>query len=140
MSDRSLHHCYVAAGVFMLMIGGMVYLLCRPNTVLVNHVVYVMRLDNLFVDMRQWMQLHPMSNLLVYCLPAGLWAASYVTLVHAFSSRLTKTERLIFASMMPLAGIVSELLQGVGFIPGTFDPIDIVCYATPYLLYMMVLL
>ena len=140
MNQRSLHYYFVVAGVLMLLAGGMVYLLCRPHTILINHVASYLGFDPLLANMRDWMQTHRLSHLWVYSLPAGLWAASYVTIVHAFSKSLSLFERLSFAALMPLVGALSELLQGIGLVPGTFDPIDIVCYITPYLLYFAIML
>ena len=140
MSQRSSHYFYVVSGVLMLLIGGMVYLLCRPHTILINHIASFLGLDPFLVNMREWIQIHQLSHILIYSLPAGLWAASYVTLVHAFSDRLSRCERLSFAAVMPMLGTLSEVLQGMGIVPGTFDTLDIVCYITPYLLYLVLML
>ena len=130
----------MVSGVLMLLAGGMVYLLCRPHTILINHIASFLGLDPFLVNMREWIQIHQLSHILIYSLPAGLWAASYVTLVHAFSDRLSRCERLSFAAVMPMLGTLSEVLQGMGIVPGTFDALDIVCYITPYLLYLVLML
>lgn len=140
MNQRSYHYLYVVSGVLMLIVGGLVYLLCRPHNVLINHIASSLGLDPFLANTREWMQTYPHSHLLIYSLPAGLWATSYVTLVHAFSEKLSRCERLSFAAVMPLLGTLSELLQGMGVVPGTFDPLDVVCYIIPYLLYLAFML
>lgn len=140
MSQRSSHYFYVVSGVLMLLIGGMVYLLCRPHTILINHIASFLGLDPFLVNMREWIQIRHLSHIWIYSLPAGLWAASYVTLVHAFSDKLSRSQRLSFAAVMPMIGTLSEVLQGMGIVPGTFDTLDIVCYIIPYLLYLAIML
>ena len=44
---------------------------------------------------------------------------------------------MLWASTIPLCGIISELLQGVGCLPGTFDIIDVLCYAVPIAVYTL---
>ena len=139
MGNRTLHYCYVVVGVMLVLTGGLFYILCRPSTILINHIISAMGLDSLLEVPRDWMRLHLMSSPWVYSLPAGLWSASYVTLSHAYTSRFSQAERFAYASVIPLLGVVSELLQGVGAIPGTFDPIDLVCYVTPYLMYLILM-
>ena len=140
MSQRSSHYFYVVSGVLMLLVGGMVYLLCRPHTILINHIASFLGLDPFLVNMREWIQIRHLSHIWIYSLPAGLWAASYVTLVHAFSDKLSRSQRLSFAAVMPMIGTLSEVLQGMGIVPGTFDTLDIVCYIIPYLLYLAIML
>ena len=140
MSQRSSHYFYVVSGVLMLLVGGMVYLLCRPHTILINHIASFLGLDPFLVNMREWIQIRHLSHIWIYSLPAGLWAASYVTLVHAFSDKLSRSQRLSFAAVMPMIGTLSEVLQGMGIVPGTFDTLDIVCYIIPYLLYYAIML
>ena len=140
MSQRSSHYFYVVSGVLMLLVGGMVYLLCRPHTILINHIASFLGLDSFLMNMREWIQIRHLSHIWIYSLPAGLWAASYVTLVHAFSDKLPRSQRLSFAAVMPMIGTLSEVLQGMGIVPGTFDTLDIVCYITPYLLYLVLML
>lgn len=71
-----------------------------------------------------------------FCLPDGLWTASYIL----FSDYINKNERfairLLLASIIPLLGIVTELLQSVNMIPGTFDPLDLACYSIPLLVWI----
>ena len=140
MSQRSSHYFYVVSGVLMLLVGGMVYLLCRPHTILINHIASFLGLDSFLMNMREWIQIRHLSHIWIYSLPAGLWAASYVTLVHAFSDKLPRSQRLSFAAVMPMIGTLSEVLQGMGIVPGTFDTLDIVCYIIPYLLYYAIML
>lgn len=70
-----------------------------------------------------------------FCLPDALWTSSYIL----FSDYLNRNERtairFIWVSIIPLLGVVSELLQFVNMISGTFDPLDIACYTLPLLLW-----
>ena len=69
-----------------------------------------------------------------FCLPDALWTSSYIL----FSDYLNRNERtairILWMSIIPLLGVISELLQFTGMIAGTFDPLDLACYTLPLLL------
>lgn len=77
-----------------------------------------------------------MPEFVRFCLPDGLWTTSYIL----FSDYINKNERfairLLLVSIIPLLGIVSEVLQYVNMIPGTFDPLDLACYSIPLLVWI----
>ncbi len=73
-----------------------------------------------------------------YCLPDGLWIASYIIVIHSIIHKADKKALLFWSLILPLIAIVFELLQIPGIIPGTFDYLDIVAYVIPLLLYLLV--
>jgi hypothetical protein len=74
---------------------------------------------------------------MVYSLPGGLWSAAYVLLVGWLMQGRALRWRLLATLPIPLAGALSELLQGAGVLSGTFDTSDVVCYLAPYLIYAL---
>lgn len=64
---------------------------------------------------------------IVYSLPDGLWLCSYVILVSTIWDFDLK-QGWFYVFSLPIIGIGSELAQAFGFMRGTFDWIDIVCY------------
>jgi len=76
------------------------------------------------------LNLRPKESLggwVVYSLPDGLWLFSYILLMGCIWNFNLK--RSFYASF-PLAFIAigSELLQILGWVPGTFDVVDLLCY------------
>lgn len=71
-----------------------------------------------------------------FCLPDALWTSSYIL----FSDYLNRNERtairVLWMSIIPLLGVISELFQFIGMISGTFDPLDLACYTLPLLIYV----
>jgi len=103
-----------------LLLGSMIYILFRSESLLYNRL-----LGSLF---------HPIATpktaieqLIVYSLPDGLWAMSYTMLILHIRKN-TKITTLIWASIIPLLGIISEIAQYFFILPGTFDIFDLSMY------------
>lgn len=130
----------LASAFGLLFVGGMIYLIFRSRNILLNYLLSCLGLDPLLDGVREWGQSFVLPHWIVYSLPAGLWSISYVLIVHTFSVNHSFRTRLAFTSLMPCLGVVSELLQMVGLVPGVFDCQDVLCYAVPYLLYLSIML
>ena len=138
MSPATRHHILIALSILLLVVGGMIYLLCRSETILLNRLVQAIGLGPCFEVPRAYMHERFPYAVWVYSLPAGLWAASYILMAHTFSEGMTARSRLAYAAVIPLLGALSELLQWCDIVPGAFDLLDILCYITPYLLYLII--
>ena len=121
-------------GCTLVGLGGLIYLAFRPTTILMFHVADGMGLMPLVMAWRSWTAAWQPAEFWVYSLPGGLWAAAYILLVYGLLLRQSAMLRITIASSNPMIGVVSELLQGVGLLPGVFDWADLLCYATPLLL------
>jgi hypothetical protein len=75
------------------------------------------------------------AEFIVYCLPAGLWALSYVLIVGTLAQGLPMKRRWAAVAAIPLLGAASELLQAMSIIPGTFDWADLLLYVLPLITY-----
>lgn len=62
-----------------------------------------------------------------FALPDGLWAAAYVICIGAVW-RFEYPACIPPAMIIPAIGILSEILQAIRLLPGTFDWIDLVMY------------
>ena len=117
-----------------LLIGGTIYVLLRTQRTLLNILIGStetttidgLRQDVTGLDLPEW---------LVYNLPGGLWAASYILLSHVLTFGKQYREKLLWASIIPAVGIGSELMQGLKLLPGTADGIDMLFYALPWVTY-----
>ena len=127
----------ILIGLVMLLLGGIIYLLFRPTTLLLFHTLDLVGLMPLVTDCRTLVATCQPSEFVVYSLPGGLWATSYILLVVSLLERAMRWQRIIVASIIPLAGICSELMQQAGLLPGVFDTADLVCYAVPLIILNM---
>ena len=121
-------------GLLLILLGGLIYISFRPTSLLLFHTLDRMGLMLLVADWRMWVAAFRPSDFVLYSLPGGLWAASYILIVLSLLNSAPTGLRLTVACSIPLAGIVSELMQGWGMLPGVFDLTDLVCYTLPMLL------
>lgn len=115
-------------GMLLLLAGGLLYVLYRPTTLLLFHAAYALGLHSTIAGWRLWASACRPPAFIVYTLPAGLWALSYVLIVAALAVPLNPARRLVAMAAMPLLGLLSELMQGAGLLPGIFDWGDLALY------------
>lgn len=73
-------------------------------------------------------------------LPDGLYCGAYIFIIDFIWTRSPIAARIFMALLIPLVAIAHEIMQGLGFMPGTFDYLDLLCYALPVILYIIILL
>jgi len=103
-----------------LLLGSMIYILFRSESLLYNRL-----LGFLFYPIAT--PKTAIEQLIVYSLPDGLWAMSYTMLILHIRKN-TKITTLIWSSIIPLIGIISEIAQYFFILPGTFDIFDLGMY------------
>ncbi|MBR6978946.1 MAG: hypothetical protein IKH88_03835 [Prevotella sp.] len=126
-------------GMFLLVLGGGIYLLFRPQNILMFKLVEALGLSP---DVDRWREMAgnvSLPDFVVYCLPNGLWAAAYIMVIDGWLYRQTKRCRLLAAAVIPLVGATAEVMQTAGWIPGTFDYGDIACMLVPLFAYAIFL-
>lgn len=126
-------------GMMLLLTGGMTYLLFRPQTLLMFHVTDALGLSAVINSMRKGIS-SQLPEFIIYNLPGALWAAAYILTIDSLMFRQSVMPRILVSGIIPVIGAVSELLQLIGLLPGTFDVADLLCYLIPYLLYLSITL
>ena len=126
----------ILAGVILLVAGGLIYTLFRPTTLLGFRLTDAIGLSPLINNWRTALATQQPATFIVYCLPNGLWSAAFILIMDRLFAHQTLRQRLCWAAVIPGIGIAAELLQTVSIVPGTFDWLDILCYAVPYLVYV----
>lgn len=129
----------------LLVLGGAIYLLLRPQVLLIHQVAWSAGLGAFIHWGRALLEGTSLPEWFVFNLPGGLWSAAYILVVDSVigaphPSRRSQSDalmRLAVAAFIPAAGIVSEVLQSVHLLPGTFDVIDLLAYAIPYAIYVI---
>ena len=126
----------ILAGVILLVAGGLIYTLFRPTTLLGFRLTDAIGLSPLINNWRTALASQQPATFIVYCLPNGLWSAAFILIMDRLFAHQPLRQRLCWTAVIPGIGIAAELLQAVGIVPGTFDWLDILCYAVPYLVYV----
>ena len=126
----------ILAGVILLVAGGLIYTLFRPTTLLGFRFTDAIGLSPLINNWRTALATQQPAPFIVYCLPNGLWSAAFILIMDRLFAHQPLRQRLCWTAVIPGIGIAAELLQAVGIVPGTFDWLDILCYAVPYLVYV----
>ena len=125
-----------ALSAALLLAGGAIYLLFRPHTLLMFHVADRLGGASSIQAARALTGECHLPRLLTDCLPGGLWSAAYVLLIDSLLKRQSAKHKIVAASIIPLVGALSEVLQYWGILPGTFDSIDLLCYLLPLIIYI----
>ena len=133
-SDKRL---LLSASGLSLLAGGTIYIMARPRNLLLFWIADKGGLGTLLDILRSSCPMAKCPEWLVYSLPGGLWALSYILITDMLAYRLSVLPKVLLAGVIPMVGLLSELLQWMGWMPGTFDMTDILFYISPYLLYIL---
>lgn len=114
-------------GITLLCVGGYIYITSRPATLLFVMCNKILCTNSL-----------SLPSFVVFNLPGGLWSASYMLVMHPLVRHESLQRRIATITAIPMLGIVSELMQVVGWLPGTFDTLDLICYALPVIIYLTI--
>ena len=125
----------VILSIILVSIGGCIYLMQRTTGLLMFRIIDFLGLTDVVATLRAYAMQWP--EFVVFSLPGGLWSASYVLLADAVFAGQSNLIRLSWGSLIPMIGVVSELLQALGLCPGTADWQDAVCYGVPYVVYVV---
>lgn len=120
----------------MIFLGGMIYILYRPENILLFKVTDCLEITPLIDIARSNASLLQLPSFFVNSLPAGLWAASYLMMMYISTRFHTRKVRLMLALPLPISAIVLEFMQLVGWCPGTFDIYDLICYIVPLIIFV----
>lgn len=114
-------------GIVSILLGGSVYYLFRPDT-LVMFAWVPQNLNGHLLQLRDIAAELTLADWVVYSLPNLFWMLSYA-LIQGHILRREKVQTIIFwISVLLLIAILSEVFQALGWLPGTFDTIDIFFY------------
>lgn len=123
--------------VFLILIGGSIYIVYRPKSIIIFRVIDYFGLTN-YVDairnnLQEFLILPP---IFVNSIPAGLWTTSYLTLMYCNTRFHEKKTRMYLALPLPVSMVVLEFFQLAGLCPGTFDLYDLLCYIVPLIIFI----
>ena len=110
-----------------LLLGSFIYLLARPTTLIMFDWVEALGLAQEVEAARSLLHdaVGQLPQWFVYSVPFALWVASYLLFNDAIWGRSTGWGRRGWFWCIPAVAVASEVLQGSGTLPGTFDPVDL---------------
>ena len=136
---KKLFICQSILSFLLLSIGGSIYLLFRPKTLLMFKWVESLGLSEYIDRLRDMVSHITLNHITLYSLPDGMWLASYIIVVNTIVSKNNKHNLLFWSFLLPFIAVVFELLQISGVIPGVFDVFDLICYIIPLIIYLIYL-
>ena len=114
-------------GFIFLFIGSYLYLKFRSETLLMFKWAENLGLDFIVSSIRrsfEGLNLYLM-NYFVFSAPYGLWVISFCCFIGAIWHKDSSVSAIIWRLFVPVIAISSEILQFVGFLPGTYDINDL---------------
>ena len=120
----------------LLLVGSMIYLLYRPQTILLFRLIDSMGLTPYLNIIREKCSIFLFPPLVINSLPAGLWMASYLMIMYSTTKYQNRKYRLMFSLPLPISAILLEIMQLFGWCHGTFDIFDLVCYVIPLIIFL----
>ena len=124
------------SGVTSLLAGALIYLLFRGKNLLGFMLLRRIGLEPWADRMRSYTADVRLPDVFVNSLPGGLWALGYILVIDSIFSHQSRSTRIVWASVIPLLGVCSEVLQGVGLLPGVFSSWDLICYVLPFIIFV----
>lgn len=121
----------------MLLCGSGIYLLFRSKSLNIYKWCAAFGISDGIDSMRYAVSSWNLSEFVKFSLPDGLYSAAYVLIMDAIWKKESGCIKYTAILSVPLFAISNELLQYWGFVQGTFDYCDLVCYTTPLIIYLM---
>lgn len=126
---------FYALSLLCFATGGMTYLLFRDRHLAGFRLLDWIGFGTMVDTARRWASHITLPEWVIYSMPDGLWAAAYILLMHEAANEMTERKRILLASLIPALGLLSETMQAMGILRGTYDTADMICYATPLAIY-----
>lgn len=120
----------VFGNITTLLVGGLIYILFRTSSLKMFAWYETIGLSSLTIALRKltFPFAPKIPEWILFSLPDGLWIFSYVSLMLCIWNNTVSFKNLFWILIIPFLAIGSEIGQGLGLIPGTFDLADLLLY------------
>ena len=117
----------ITAGLIFLLTGSYLYLKFRSETLLMFKWAKNLGLDFIVSSIRGTFESLNSDRMkyIIFSAPYGLWVISFCCFIGAIWHKDSSISAIILRLIVPVIAVSSELLQFVGFLPGTFDINDL---------------
>lgn len=128
----------ITTAFLLFSLGGFIYIAFRSTSLRMFGWFDDLGLHEFYMIVRNLSSDIQIPEIVKYCIPDGLWTLSYILLMDVIWSSNLKRQ-ILFCSIIPVIGGISEILQYFNLLKGTFDIVDLLCYLVPYVLYLLIL-
>ena len=117
----------IFVGLIFLLIGSYLYLKFRSETLLMFKWAKNLGLDFTVSAIRGSFESlnSDRMNYVIFSAPYGFWVISFCCFIGAIWHKDSSLSAIILRLIVPVIAVSSELLQFLGFLPGTFDINDL---------------
>jgi len=112
--------------VGILSAGFLIYFLFRDDSILLNRWTHGLFNGPQLEAIRRYFQNLHLPHWFKYSLPDGLWMASLMIIILLIWDFKVHFRALTWMALAFASGVFIEAAQGIGWIPGTFDVMDLV--------------
>ena len=124
--------------VLILLCGSGIYLLFRSKSLYIYKWCATFGLSDSINSLRYTVSDWNVSEFVKFSLPDGLYCAAYLLIMDAIWRKENGWMKYVIILLVPFVTISSEVLQYFGIFKGTFDYWDLVCYAIPLVIYLII--
>lgn len=121
----------------LLLIGGAIYLGYRSGNLVMFQLLNKFGYSDFLNSFRDIGTKYSIYDWIKYCMPDGLWLFSYMFLIDTIWDNHKCISYYIFLWILPVIAIISELLQFIMIVPGTFDIMDLSCYLMAIIIFLI---
>lgn len=125
-----------AMSILLLAVGIGIYILFRPQDILVFGLLEDLGLMPIVDSLRMHTSGIVLPSFVINCVPAGLWTASYLMAMYLTTTGASRTQKLVLSLPLPITAIILEFFQLFGWCSGTFDFYDLLCYVIPLIVFI----
>ena len=141
IKQRKTTAMYETIFAFMfLTCGCAIYLLFRSKALNIYHWCTTLGFSHTIDALRSNVQNWNVTEFVKFSLPDGLYCAAYILIIDAIWHNDRRVVKYMVISIVPIISIGSEILQYFGLVKGTFDKYDLICYITPTLIFIGIII
>ena len=119
--------------IIILLVACYVYVSHRGGGMVLYSLLGIDGNSSLFIALRQ--NAKDLPAWVIYNIPDGLWLLSYLLMIEAIWGN-EKQRKIWFIIPVILFAFLLEVLQYIGFFPGTGDVLDMLCYSVAIAVYL----
>ena len=119
--------------IIILLVACYVYVSHRDGDMILYSMLGIDGNSSLFIALRQ--NATDLPAWVIYNIPDGLWLLSYLLMIEAIWGN-GKQRKIWFIIPVILFAFLLEVLQYIGFFPGTGDVLDMLCYSVAIAVYL----
>ena len=125
-------------GVAVLVVGGLIYVRYRSESLIMFDCFRGLGLTEDIENFRNNVEMPNVYGWVKYNMPAGLWLFAYMFIIDSIWGKDKNNVYRCFLYILPFLAIISEVMQYVGILPGTFDYMDLLSYILSIILFTII--